>query len=243
MVQKPLVYGAEFGELAGRSVELAPELKIIDSADLNGDGIADALVHNASGDEVSVWMMGANGSVSRTVSLQGADGKVLKTGNTDWRVLGLVDADQDNILDIAWHNPVSDEVAFWYMSSGGIRVRDYDYLRDAKGEVFKTGNSSWQVQAIVDFDGDGDGDLLFRLPELNQTAVVHLNKNKFVDAQFIDSPVQADMKIRSVTPKVGELMATVYWENADRTTTLRQTVSDQNGQAKSNGFIPVSALV
>ncbi len=152
---------------AGQNVKLTPEWAIADTADFNRDGIADILLHNQSGDEVSMWMMGANGQVMATHSLQGQDGNILKTGNLNWKVVGFADIDRDNVLDIVWHNQVSDETAFWFMAANGSNVKSYDYLRDGGGNILKTGNPLWQAKAIADFDGDGDGDLLFQLKELN----------------------------------------------------------------------------
>jgi VCBS repeat-containing protein len=224
---------------AGQNVTITPEWAISDTADFNRDGIADILLHNQSGDEVSMWMMGANGQVMATHSLQGQDGKVLKTGNLNWKVVGFADIDRDNIFDIVWHNQQSDEVAFWFMNADGINVRSYDYLRDGNGAILKTGNPLWQVKAVDDLDGDGDSDLLFQLPELNQTAIVQLNGPSLVSYAYIAAPTEAGFAIRSVGDSNGDRIADIYWQNAENTTVLIQTIT---AQSPSNNFTPVVSI-
>jgi FG-GAP-like repeat len=212
---------------------------IKDTADFNRDGIADILLHNQSGDEVAMWMMGANGQVIATHSVQGQDGNTLKTGNLNWKVVGFADIDRDNILDIVWHNQQSDEVAFWFMNADGINVRSYDYLRDANSAILKTGNALWQAHTVADFDGDGDADLLFRLPELNQTAIVQLNGPSLVNYAYIASPTEVGFAIRSVGDSNGDRIADIYWQNAENTSVLIQPLT---AQSQSNNFTPVVSI-
>jgi Domain of unknown function (DUF4347)/Concanavalin A-like lectin/glucanases superfamily/Calx-beta domain/Putative Ig domain len=212
---------------AGQNVKITPEWTIADTADFNRDGIADILLHNQSGDEVSMWMMGANGQVMATHSLQGPNGKTLKTGNLNWKVAGFADIDRDNILDIVWHNQVSDEVGFWFMDSNGITVKSYDYLRDGSGAILKSGNPFWQAHTVADFDGDGDADLLFRLPELNQTAIIQLNGKALVNSQYITSPNQPNLEIRGVGDSNGDRIADIYWQTPDNNTVLIQAITPQ----------------
>jgi Domain of unknown function (DUF4347)/Beta-propeller repeat len=224
---------------AGQNVKITPEWAIADTADFNRDGVADILLHNQSGDEVSIWMMGTNGQVMAAHALTGQAGQILKTGNLNWKVVGFADIDRDNILDIVWHNQQSDEVAFWFMNADGINVRSYDYLRDGNGAILKTGNPLWQAKAIADFDGDGDSDLLLQLPELNQTAIVQLNGQSLVNYQYIASPTEMGFAIRGVGDSNGDRIADIYWQNAENTRVVIQTIAPQT---VSNNFTTVASI-
>ncbi|WP_264326275.1 cadherin-like domain-containing protein [Romeriopsis navalis] len=234
-------YGSSFGTQAGEKIQIAADRAIADTADFNRDGIADVLTYTAAGDEVAIWIMGNNGVVNAIQTLKGQAGQILRTGNQDWQVIGFTDIDQDNNLDIVWHNQQSDEVAFWFMQADGVTVREYDYLRDAQGNVFKTGNNQWQVKAVTDFDGDGDADLLFRLPALNQTAIVRLDGRTFLEAQYVQAPPANDLVIRGVADSNGDQIADIYWQSPDNANVLLQTITFSNGQFQSDNFTTIAS--
>jgi uncharacterized delta-60 repeat protein len=231
-----LTYSSSFGTLVGQTVTLGSEWTIAAVADFNRDGIDDVLLHTQSGDEVKLWTIGPNAQVTAIQAITGSDGNILKTGNLNWKVMGFVDVDRDNILDIVWHNPISDEVGFWLMNSNGVSVRSYDYLRDATGAILKTGNPLWQVKGVADFDGDGDVDLLFRLPELNQTAIVRLNGPIVTDAQYITTNADATLQIRGVADRDGDRIPDIYWQSPDQRKVLVQTIKFQGGKWLTDDF-------
>jgi hypothetical protein len=210
--QRSLTYGVNFGELAGQAVKISVDWTTADTDDVNGDGITDVLLHNKMGDEVAIWLMGANGTISQATSLQ-QNGQILRTQNTNWRVVGFADLDQDNTLDVVWHNRESDEVGIWFMNADGVNVRAYDYLREASGQVLKTNSTRWQVDGLSDFDGDGDMDLLFRLPELNQTSIVRLNGKTVLEAQFITSNGETTLVVDQISDSDNNGTADIYWRN------------------------------
>jgi ELWxxDGT repeat protein len=233
--QRKLTYGQNFGESSGQTVKVSQEWAISDTADFNRDGIADLLFHNQSGDEVSIYMMGDEGQVKAMQSLKGQDGQILRTQNPYWKVIGFADVDRDNILDITWHNSQTDEVGFWFMGADGQTVKRYDYLRDSSGNILKTKNS-WQMSDVADFDGDGDADLLFRLKELNQTAIVRLNGTAMVDAQYITSNADPSLEIRGVGDANGDRIPDIYWQTPDNKKILIQSVAFQSGSWLTDTF-------
>jgi ELWxxDGT repeat protein len=210
--QRPLTFGANLGALAGQVATVGADWTVSDTADFNGDGIADMLLHNKMGDEVTIWMLGANGTVTQAAALQ-QNGQILRTQNTNWRVVGFADLDRDSALDIVWHNRESDEVGIWFMNQDGLNVREYDYLREANGQVLKTNNVRWRVEGIGDFDGDGNIDLLFRLPESNQTAIVRLQGKTVFDKQLITSNSDVNLIVEQITDSDNNGTADIYWRN------------------------------
>jgi ELWxxDGT repeat protein len=215
---------------------LDPTWKVTATADFNRDDIADILLHNQSGDEVSLWLMAANGQVMSKRSLIGQDGQILRTKNPNWQVVGFADIDRDNILDIVWRNQQSDEVGFWFMTNDGKTVKTYDYLRNSDGTITKTNNSLWQIAAVADFDRDGNIDLLFRLPELNQTAIVRMNGKTFVDAQYISSNADTTLQIRGIADSNGDRVPDIYWQSPDKRKVLVQPIKFQGGRWLTDDF-------
>jgi FG-GAP-like repeat len=186
-------------------------------------------------------MMTDNGTIVAEQSFLGSDGNILRTGNKDWQVIGLVDMDGDRTLDVVWHNAKSDEVGFWFMNADGKTVNRYDYLRQGDQQVFKTGNSQWQVADVADFDGDGDADLLFRLPELNQTAIVRLQGTAMVDQQYITANADASLTIRGVGDANGDAIADIYWQTPNQTQVVVQPLKFQQNRWLTDDFVTIAS--
>jgi ELWxxDGT repeat protein len=233
--QRPLTFGANLGALAGQVASVGANWTVSDTADFNGDGIADMLLHNKMGDEVAIWLVGANGTISQATALQ-QNGQTLRTQNTNWRVVGFADLDRDNILDLVWHNRESDEVGIWFMNADGINVREYDYLREANGQVLKTNNTRWQAEGIGDFDGDGDMDLLFRLPELNQTAIVRLNGKTVFDTQSIAPNSDVNLIVEQIADSNNNGTADIYWRNPATNQVIIQPIALVSNAWQSGQF-------
>jgi Domain of unknown function (DUF4347) len=230
--ERKLTYG--FGSQIGQAITLGKEWAIADTADFNRDGIADVLLHSQTGDEVMLMTMGAGAKVMGMQSLLGQNGQILRSENPNWKVIGMADIDRDNILDITWHNAATDEIGFWFLNSDGKSVKSYDYLRDASGNILKTQNPLWQMSDVADFDGDGDADLLFRLKELNQTAVIRLNGKTLVDSQYLASNPDPTLEIRGIGDANNDRTTDIYWQNPTTQTIQIQTLNFQNNSWNSN---------
>jgi FG-GAP repeat len=243
-----LTYG--FGGLAGQPMELDRNWSIIDATSFNAndsgpmtDGRSksiDVLLHSRSRDEVCRWQLDPNGQITAIQLLQTPTGQVLRTRNPQWRLIGWAAFGQGTPIDLLWHNPTSDEMAFWSLAADRVTVTGYDYLYDRQGTRIKTGNSGWEICAIADLDGNGQPDLLLRLPALNQTAVIRLDGKIFVEAQYLTSPPIADLHYRDMWYWEGQSQATINWQNATQTQVLQQPVNFVNGRFVADQFMPLA---
>lgn len=237
--QRALTYGANLSEFAGQSAILGKDWRVSDTADFNGDGIADMLLHNQMGDEAAIWLVDRNGTIRQAASLL-QNGMVLRTNNTNWRVIGFADLDRDNTLDLVWHNPVNDAVGIWFMQADGLNVREYDFLREANGQILKTNNTNWRVEGLGDFDGDGNMDLLYRLPESNATAIVQLNGQVVGSYQLIESSRQANLIVDRIIDSDNNGTADIYWYNPDTNQIILQPIAPLNDRWQSTQFKSIS---
>jgi FG-GAP repeat len=236
-----LTYG--FGTLAGQPMELDRNWTIIDATSFNTDNrdpTIDVLLHSRRSDAVCRWQLDPNGQITAIQLLQTPTGQTLRTGNPHWRLIGWAAFGQGKPLDLLWHNPVSDEIAFWSLAADRVTVTSYDYLYDRQGTRIKTGNSGWEICAIADLDGNGQPDLLLRLPALNQTAVIRLDGKIFVEAQYLTSPPITDLRYRDMWYWEGQSQATVNWQNATQTQVLQQPVNFVNGRFVADQFMPLA---
>jgi hypothetical protein len=235
-----LTYGENLGPNAGQLIQLPPQWRIVETTDIQRDGITDLLLHSAVADEVALWRINRNGQVNALQSLRTADGQVLRTGNPTWRVIGLSDIDQSNTLDLVWHNPVSDEVGFWWLAEDGVTVKGYDYLRDRDGQIFKTQNSNWRLEGLGDFDGDGDADLLFHRPDLNQLIIVELERGVAIGARSLTPHPGKNFTIQGIADANGDQIADIYWQNADQTQVIVQLVQSQPAATFRSKFATIA---
>jgi hypothetical protein len=238
-----LTYG--FGGRAGQPMELDRNWAIIDtrSAHMGGADRAtiDVLLHSRRRDEVCRWQVDQTGQIIAIQLLQTPSGQILRTGNPHWRLIGWAAFGQGTPLDLFWHNPVSDEMAFWSLAADRFTVTGYDYLYDRQGFRIKTGNSGWEICAIADLDGNGQPDLLLRLPALNQTAVIRLDGKIFVQAQYLTSPPIANLQYRDIWFWADHSLNLIHWQDATQTQVIQQSLRFHEGRFVADQFIPLDA--
>jgi hypothetical protein len=142
-------------DVAAGGVAVRPDAswKVAGIGDFNGDGAADILWRNTSG-EVAAWLMDGTSIAS------GSDltaGGVAVRPDASWSVAGVGDFNADGNADVLWRNS-NGSLAIWLMngtaitSSGGITFNGAAVAPDA----------SWHVVEIGDFNGDGKSDILWR---------------------------------------------------------------------------------
>ena len=207
--------------------------------DFNGDGFADLLLRNQSGEPAIMFM---NGSTPIGGGGFGAIG-------FEWSILGVGDLNGDGRDDILWRN-ANGEAAVWLMdgtsiiggSGFGVIGNDWQLLglgdfnndgrddlvwRNVSGEiaiwhmdgtaVIGGGNisatvaSDWIVQGFGDFDGDGFEDLLFR-NEKGEPAIMLMNGTTVVGGSgFGELP--SDWTIQGIGDLNGDGKDDIIWRN------------------------------
>ena len=133
---------------SGASIAAVADLNwsIAGVGDFNGDGKSDILWRNSTTGENAVYFM--NGA-----AISSAAGMNAMT-DLNWSIAGIGDFDADGKSDVLWHNNVTGENIVWLMNGAALL---------SSGAVFATvADLNWSIAGVVDLDGDGKSDILWR---------------------------------------------------------------------------------
>jgi hypothetical protein len=143
-----------------RSLTITQAGRAIRVADFNRDGRNDIVWHNRSTGALSVWRMnGLN-------LIEGVYLSPAAVPDTNWRVVGTMDADRNGHTDLLWQHDTG-LVAVWRMS--GETMVAGDVL-----SVSAQADPRWRIVATGDLDGDGWDDILWQ-HETGPVAVWYMN--------------------------------------------------------------------
>jgi hypothetical protein len=214
---------------------------IIGQRDFNGDGDADLLWRDTSGD-LAMWFM--NGlTMSSTAGL----------GNvpSNWVVYGTADLNGDGIGDLLWRDSTTGTVAVWFMNSSG-RVQSTASLgvvppsttwniigdsnnggagilwQDSAGDLavwqvqggqvtgsFGLGtvpaSSGWSVQGVGDFAGTGSLDILWRNSTSGAVAIWFTNSSGQVQSTASLGAVPSTWSIAQTGDYNGDGKSDILW--------------------------------
>lgn len=123
--------------------------RIVGVDDFDGDLRSDLVWWNAATGAVEFWLLDGVTRRGAAVALSGA-----APLPTNWRLAATGDFDHDGWPDLLWRNVASQKLVVWTMngtSKSGNIVPTPDQAVDG----------NWEVVAALDYDGDGQRDLLW----------------------------------------------------------------------------------
>ena len=119
-----------------------------EAGDFSGDGAMDLLWQHGDG-RLALWQM--TGTAMRSASSLSPD----LVADTNWKIVGSGDFNNDGHPDVLWHHQTSGALAVWTMN-GANRVSALSVTPDRVGDV------NWRPMATGDFNGDGKRDIVWR---------------------------------------------------------------------------------
>ncbi|MBD0323998.1 MAG: VCBS repeat-containing protein, partial [Aldersonia sp.] len=140
--------------------------RLIDAADLDGDGKADLVLRHPGTGALEVWLM--DGAIVRSRTA------VATVPEPHRRVVSVTDISGDGKADLVLQNMSSGALDVWTMSGAAVTSTS------ALGTI----DRRWHVSSPIryrhvhthsDFNGDGNADLLLRHATTNQVATWELN--------------------------------------------------------------------
>jgi hypothetical protein len=154
------------------------------TGDFNGDGSSDYILRNfASGDTVA-WLMDSNNN------LQGITVIANTPPDPNWRVSGAGDFDGDGKTDLLWSNETAGLNAIWYMD--GTNFRSLALAPSVSGDP------TWKVAAVGDFNQDGKPDLVWRNQSSGSNTIWLMDNNTILNNQGFSAIPDTNWQINGV---------------------------------------------
>jgi uncharacterized repeat protein (TIGR03803 family) len=165
-------------------------------ADVDGDGKADLIWHDALTGDVSVWLM--DGGQPRRAQL------VVFGVPLAWHIIGSADLDGDHKADLIWRHAETGDVAVWFMD--GVVIR--------RGPIVaQRVPLAWQIVDVADVDGDGKADVIWRHGGTGDVAVWLMDGETVKQSAVVASGVPLTWQVAGVGDVDGDGKADLVWRH------------------------------
>jgi len=126
----------------------------------------------------------------RTATVEVA-GRILTVTQSGTTFRGCCDGNGDGRTDLYWRNSSNGQLAIWFMN--GRTLIDSQMLSPTQ-----VADLNWRIEAVMDIDSDGDGDLIWRHATTGDLAVWVMNGRTLVDSWALSPGRVADLNWRIV---------------------------------------------
>ena len=194
-----------------------PAYDIVGTGDFDGDGKSDILWRNAAAGDVWIWLMDGATPLAETY---------VDTVDPGYLVKGVGDVDADLKADIVWHGAAGD-VWVWLMN-GTTRL--------SQTHVGAVSDTTYQIQQVADFDGNGKADLLWWNTVQGDVWIWPMDGVTVLSQSFVGVVPDTNYRIQAAGDYDWDTKADILWRHAvqgdvwvwlmNGTTRLSQTYVD-----------------
>jgi hypothetical protein len=201
------------------SGKMGAEWHLSDIADHTGDGTADLLWINNSGN-AALWTMNSGNLTSASVTSghMGAEWSGFSTA---------ADFNHDGKADMLWTN-AKGQVAIWEMNGPSLAA-----VGIAPGKM----GAEWHVTGTADFNGDGNSDVLW-VSSTNQVAVWSMNGTTMLNASLSDGHMGMEWSVAATGKFDASGNSGVLWESTNGNLSTWTMNGAHVSSASSLGQIP-----
>ena len=171
---------------------------IVGQRDFNGDGKADLLWRDTSGN-VAIWEMNGTAVLNPNSSFVG------NVPTPQWSIVGTGDFNADAKGDLLWQD-TSGNVAIWEMNGTTVLNQNSSFVANVPGP--------WSIKGTGDFNGDGKTDILWQdssgnvaIWEMNGTTIFNQSSS------FVGN-VPGQWTIKGTGDFNGDGMSDILWQDS-----------------------------
>ena len=169
--------------LDGKPAFIGPPFSIVGAEDMNGDGYADIIWHNAQSGETQIWYMNSRNLSDRGTVLW-EDGVKAALVGLPWRIVSSGDFNRDGRQDLLWHNEQSGETQIWHMN--GHRLTGRGTVLGENGAPVFIG-PPFSIRMAADFNTDGFADILWHNAQTGELQLWMMNGRQVARRQTVDA--------------------------------------------------------
>lgn len=176
------------------------EWTVASTGDYDGNGRSDILFRNTTSGALAVWSMDG---LSRATSAVSTSSGLSSTT----RVVGSGDINGDGRADVFLHDTSAGTVSVALMGAN-LSLGTPTVLQQSVQTV-------WTVGGMGDFNGDRNGDILWRNSETGQVAIWLMNGTTRIGANVVQSSVDLNWTLESTGDFNGDGNTDILWRHSD----------------------------
>ena len=162
--------------------------RIAATGDFNGDGWRDIIWQHQTDGSISAWLMNGTRLVSGTLLTPN------KVADTNWKIVGAGDFNNDRRTDLVWQNQSTGHLSVWFMD--GTRLIEGVWV--SPNQVV---NTSWKIRGVADVNNDGKPDLIWQNTANGGLSVWFMNGIVMVSGTSFAPGMVADLNWKVVGPR------------------------------------------
>ncbi len=199
-----------------------PAWRIVQTPDLNGDGIADLVWWNSTTGQVYGMLMNGGFGIA-------AQGFIYTEPNTQWQIAGAGDfSGSGRQNQLVWRNVATGQVYLMTVSFNGAAFSQ-------SGQIIYNSILPYKIVAVADFNGDGRSDLLWRHDSTGEVYLMIMNGPAITSEAVIYAEPSASWKIVAAGDYDGNGKSDILWRNVSSGQVYMMLMN--GGTISSQGFV------